>query len=128
MWLNLLIFYSYAAKEIPSNNRQSTSKSRSRSHSPVNSGQITYITSFGGDDSDNEGAIAVQGPSLPLHMSVKATSKNNNSKASTSRSVVRSFCNTSFIFRQIVNGLFNLLRKSQGKIYLQTIKLSLAQT
>lgn len=40
------------------------SKSRSRSHSPVNSGQITYITSFGGDDSDSEGHV-VQGPVLP---------------------------------------------------------------
>jgi hypothetical protein len=89
--LTLYSNFSYAAKESPSNNRQSTSKSRSRSHSPVNSGQITYITSFGGDDSDNEGQNAVHGPSLPQNIPKKTVSKNKSSKASTSRSVVMTF-------------------------------------
>ncbi|XP_015109649.1 CLK4-associating serine/arginine rich protein [Diachasma alloeum] len=43
---------SYAARESPEYNpyRKSSSKSRSRSASPVNAGQITYITSFGGEE------------------------------------------------------------------------------
>lgn len=43
---------SYAARESPEYNpyRKSSSKSRSRSTSPVNTGQITYITSFGGEE------------------------------------------------------------------------------
>ncbi|XP_012215566.1 CLK4-associating serine/arginine rich protein isoform X2 [Linepithema humile] len=43
---------SYAARESPEYNpyRKSSSKSRSRSASPVNTGQITYITSFGGEE------------------------------------------------------------------------------
>ncbi|XP_076757839.1 CLK4-associating serine/arginine rich protein isoform X2 [Xylocopa sonorina] len=43
---------SYAARESPEYNpyRKSSSKSRSRSVSPVNAGQITYITSFGGEE------------------------------------------------------------------------------
>ncbi|XP_061928050.1 CLK4-associating serine/arginine rich protein isoform X2 [Apis cerana] len=43
---------SYAARESPEYNpyRKSSSKSRSRSISPVNTGQITYITSFGGEE------------------------------------------------------------------------------
>ncbi|KAF3421409.1 hypothetical protein E2986_00251 [Frieseomelitta varia] len=43
---------SYAARESPEYNpyRKSSSKSRSRSVSPVNTGQITYITSFGGEE------------------------------------------------------------------------------
>ncbi|XP_017886245.1 CLK4-associating serine/arginine rich protein isoform X2 [Ceratina calcarata] len=43
---------SYAARESPEYNpyRKSSSKSRSRSISPVNAGQITYITSFGGEE------------------------------------------------------------------------------
>lgn len=46
------IFISYAARESPEYNpyRKSSSKSRSRSISPVNTGQITYITSFGGEE------------------------------------------------------------------------------
>lgn len=48
-WLS---FFSYAARESPEYNpyRKSSSKSRSRSVSPVNTGQITYITSFGGEE------------------------------------------------------------------------------
>lgn len=44
--------YSYAARESPEYNpyRKSSSKSRSRSTSPINTGQITYITSFGGEE------------------------------------------------------------------------------
>lgn len=44
--------FSYAARESPEYNpyRKSSSKSRSRSASPVNTGQITYITSFGGEE------------------------------------------------------------------------------
>lgn len=47
-----LFFFSYAARESPEYNpyRKSSSKSRSRSASPVNTGQITYITSFGGEE------------------------------------------------------------------------------
>ncbi|KAG9434801.1 CLK4-associating serine/arginine rich protein isoform X1 [Apis mellifera carnica] len=43
---------SYAARESPEYNpyRKSSSKSRSRSISPINTGQITYITSFGGEE------------------------------------------------------------------------------
>lgn len=43
---------SYAARESPEYNpyRKSSSKSRSRSTSPINTGQITYITSFGGEE------------------------------------------------------------------------------
>ncbi|XP_060818374.1 CLK4-associating serine/arginine rich protein-like isoform X2 [Bombus pascuorum] len=43
---------SYAARESPEYNpyRKSSSKSRSRSVSPINTGQITYITSFGGEE------------------------------------------------------------------------------
>uniref|UniRef100_A0A0C9RAJ6 CLASRP_0 protein n=1 Tax=Fopius arisanus TaxID=64838 RepID=A0A0C9RAJ6_9HYME len=43
---------SYAARESPEYNpyRKSSSKSRSRSVSPVNTGQIMYITSFGGEE------------------------------------------------------------------------------
>lgn len=43
---------SYAARESPEYNpyRKSSSKSRSRSTSPVNTGQITYITSFGDEE------------------------------------------------------------------------------
>ncbi|KAJ9586229.1 hypothetical protein L9F63_020138 [Diploptera punctata] len=52
---------SYAARTSPTYDpyRKSASKSRSRSrsHSPINSGQITYITSFGGEEeSADEGA------------------------------------------------------------------------
>lgn len=48
----LVLFCSYAARESPEYNpyRKSSSKSRSRSTSPVNTGQITYITSFGGEE------------------------------------------------------------------------------
>lgn len=46
------MFGSYAARESPEYNpyRKSSSKSRSRSISPPNTGQITYITSFGGEE------------------------------------------------------------------------------
>ncbi|KAF4532166.1 hypothetical protein B566_EDAN002227 [Ephemera danica] len=56
----------YAARESPTYDayRKSMSKSRSRSHSPVNSGQITYITSFGGEESEEEDT-KVQGPVMP---------------------------------------------------------------
>lgn len=59
---------SYAARTSPTYDpyRVSTSKSRSRSRSPVNAGQITYITSFGGEeDEEQPHATVVPGP---LHM------------------------------------------------------------
>jgi len=50
--------FSYAARTSPTYDpyRKSLSKSRSRSrsHSPVNSGQITYITSFGGEEESTD--------------------------------------------------------------------------
>ncbi|XP_021931537.1 CLK4-associating serine/arginine rich protein isoform X2 [Zootermopsis nevadensis] len=55
---------SYAARTSPTydpyRKSQSKSRSRSRSHSPVNSGQITYITSFGGEEesTDEGGRLA----------------------------------------------------------------------
>ncbi|KAL0266894.1 UNVERIFIED_CONTAM: hypothetical protein PYX00_009319 [Menopon gallinae] len=46
---------SYAARKSPTYDKYSRSnKSQSRSTSPENTGQITYITSFGGDDSNDE--------------------------------------------------------------------------
>ncbi|GFG33479.1 hypothetical protein Cfor_06766, partial [Coptotermes formosanus] len=49
---------SYAARTSPTydpyRKSQSKSRSRSRSHSPVNSGQITYITSFGGEEESTD--------------------------------------------------------------------------
>lgn len=56
--LLLFLFSSYAARTSPTYDpyRKSASKSRSRSrsHSPVNSGQITYITSFGGEEESTD--------------------------------------------------------------------------
>ena len=50
--------FSYAARTSPTydpyRKSQSKSRSRSRSHSPVNSGQITYITSFGGEEESTD--------------------------------------------------------------------------
>uniref|UniRef100_T1IQN1 Suppressor of white apricot N-terminal domain-containing protein n=1 Tax=Strigamia maritima TaxID=126957 RepID=T1IQN1_STRMM len=82
---------SYAARESPTYDpyKRSFSASRSRSRSPVNSGQITYITSFGDEDSDgnendksgkakgvstttvpcnSNSSAAIVGPVMPAHM------------------------------------------------------------
>ncbi|KAG7199428.1 hypothetical protein KM043_014056 [Ampulex compressa] len=63
---------SYAARESPEYNpyRKSSSKSRSRSTSPVNTGQITYITSFGGEE-DTHGSSS--------HITSSSTKKVNYS-------------------------------------------------
>ncbi|XP_011505335.1 PREDICTED: CLK4-associating serine/arginine rich protein, partial [Ceratosolen solmsi marchali] len=59
---------SYAARESPEYNpyRKSSSKSHSRSASPANAGQITYITSFGGEED------AIQGSSSQVINSKKS--------------------------------------------------------
>lgn len=71
---------SYAARESPTYDpykKKAKSPSRSRSKSPIDAGKITYITSFGGDVSDESGSerrlrpgfvssmTTVMGPSLP---------------------------------------------------------------
>lgn len=55
------------------------SSSRSRSRSPINTGQITFITSFGHDSDEEAGGVAtsaapliVQGPTLPPHLAVQS--------------------------------------------------------
>lgn len=51
----MYLFYSYAARKSPTYDKYNRSnKSASRSTSPEITGQITYITSFGGDDSNEE--------------------------------------------------------------------------
>ncbi|GAB6031738.1 hypothetical protein CHUAL_009481 [Chamberlinius hualienensis] len=75
---------SYAARESPTKqNRRSRSTSHSRSRSPVDDGKITFITSFGGepsDDSANETKSSfapsmVPTVELPNSTSVKSSAK-----------------------------------------------------
>ncbi|PNF25018.1 CLK4-associating serine/arginine rich protein [Cryptotermes secundus] len=83
---------SYAARTSPTydpyRKSQSKSRSRSRSHSPVNSGQITYITSFGGEEESTD-----EGGRLPSSKFLSSSSSHSanvvvapQTKASRSRS------------------------------------------
>ena len=53
------------------------SSSRSRSPSPVNT--ATFITSFGGDSSDED--AVVQGPALPPHLQIKSSVESSSTKS-----------------------------------------------
>lgn len=70
--------FSYAARTSPTydpyRKSQSKSRSRSRSHSPVNSGQITYITSFGGEEETTD-----EGGRLPSSKSLTSSSSHSAS-------------------------------------------------
>ena len=62
------------------------SSSRSRSPSPVNA--ATFITSFGGDSSDDEAVI--QGPALPPHLQIKSSMDSSSTKSLKRSSLSRS--------------------------------------
>ncbi|XP_052766809.1 CLK4-associating serine/arginine rich protein-like [Mya arenaria] len=74
---------SYAARSSPKYEpyRRSTSRSRSRSHSPPRRRRKKYITSFGGNESD-EGEGVVQGPALPPGFGAQSDSTNTKPDAS----------------------------------------------
>ena len=74
--------------------KRSPSRSRSRSKSPrrKRSGKKLYITSFGGNDSDDDTGKVVQGPALPPEMgpSMKESSETSSeNKQPVSWSVLR---------------------------------------
>lgn len=74
---------SYAARESPKPqkfDKLRTSSSRSRSKSPAAAGVVQFITSFGGESSDEGGVV--HGPALPPHL------QKNSSKTHRSVSVV----------------------------------------
>ncbi|XP_067011375.1 CLK4-associating serine/arginine rich protein [Anabrus simplex] len=69
---------SYAARLSPTydayRKSPSKSRSRSRSHSPINAGQITYITSFGGEEEDGAAGGGSGSVSSKSHSSAAASS------------------------------------------------------
>lgn len=80
--------YSYAARESPEYNpyRKSSSKSRSRSASPANAGQITYITSFGGEEETvQSNSSQITTPSLKKVNSTNFRKKKSDSPVSNDR-------------------------------------------
>lgn len=73
---------SYAARESPEYNpyRKSSSKSKSKSLSPINAGKITYITSFGGDEDIHSTSQIIQSTSSSSIISNNKKFNNNNNK------------------------------------------------
>jgi hypothetical protein len=75
-----LCSFSYAARTSPTydpyRKSQSKSRSRSRSHSPINSGQITYITSFGGEEESTD-----EGGRLPSSKFLTSSSSSSSHSA-----------------------------------------------
>ncbi|CAN8031840.1 unnamed protein product [Ixodes persulcatus] len=85
---------SYAARESPTYKPfRAQSSSRSRSRSPQNAGEITFITSFGGEGSDDEDAAgtkkAATKPAATAASTTKASSNNAPKAASTSKGAGR---------------------------------------
>ncbi|CAH1264162.1 CLASRP [Branchiostoma lanceolatum] len=87
---------SYARRDSPTyqpyRRESSESSSRSRSHSPVNEGQVTFITSFGGEESPSRAQQASIGPHLPsAHPPQHGSSSRTDQSRAQSRSVHQSF-------------------------------------
>ncbi|XP_060554754.1 CLK4-associating serine/arginine rich protein-like [Ruditapes philippinarum] len=77
---------SYAARDSPKYEpyRRSTSRSKSRSPSPPRRRRKMYITSFGDNESDDDGDGVVQGPALPPGFGGAPETESTNQKPSAS--------------------------------------------